>query len=447
MFRRRTILSHLLDQEYSWLRIMLLALGLRLTLLGLLADDPLVGDSLQYQLVAEKLVHQGEIDTYWPPGMPLYLSGIMKVFGESTIWLRLAMLPWFIWLCHRFYALAYRLHSRPAANLGLLLLAVFPAMIHQSVEPLSYLPAAALLLALFDLMQRYLDQRRRGQLLRMGICLGLLILFRPSAMLFLFGLPALILIRRKKFLPGLTLTVVTLLVVGSWVFVASRDAGRWIPVNEANARNLYLGNNAWTPEYKTWYYGSHWTGDPALPLGFRQQLDTLDHLPAKERGRAFSRMAIQEMKQNPARFFWRTGSRIRTLLAFDSFAGTRLIKAGNESPYLGYAVLAMDGLIYTTILLCSLAFLFSAARREMPGRDIALVSGFLFIYALPYLFSFSHPTYHLPMVPLMLLFGSIWGQVFLHGGLKIPALRRTWLTWLILLLALGIQIEWVIRMV
>ncbi|MEY3442194.1 MAG: hypothetical protein RLZZ519_475 [Bacteroidota bacterium] len=425
---------------------MLLAVGLRLALLGFLAEDPLVGDSLQYQLVAQNLIHHGQIDTYWPPGMPLFLAGIMKVFGESTIWLRLAMLPWFLWLCQRFYGLAYRMHSRPAANLGLLLLALFPAMIHQSVEPLSYLPAAALLLAIFDLVQRYLDKRRRGQLLRMGICLGLLILFRPSAALFLLALPALILIRRKKFLPGFTLTFATLLIVGGWIFVASRDSGRFIPVNEANSRNLYLGNNAWTPEYKTWYFGSHWTGDPSLPLGFRQELDSLDRLPADVRSRAFGRMAMRDMTRNPAGFLWRTGSRIRTLLAFDSFAGTRLLKDSSISPIVGYAVLAMDGLVYVTILLMSVAFLFSVARRELPGRDIALTSGFLLTYALPYLISFSHPTYHLPMVPLMLLYASIWGSVCLRGEYNWSAWRRRWHAWLVLLLLIGIQVEWAIRM-
>lgn len=425
---------------------MLFALGLRLGLLAFIAEDPLVGDSLQYQIVAERLVTHGELDTYWPPGMPLYEAAVMSIFGKSTIWLRLAMLPWFIWLCARFYALAYRLHSRIAANLGLLFLAIFPAMIHQSVEPLSYLPAAALLLAIFDLMQRYLERRRRGQLLRIGVCLGLLILFRPSAILFLFALPALILVRRKKLMPGMVLTIACLAVVGGWVFVASRDAGRWIPVNDANSRNLYLGNNAWTPNYKTWYYGSHWTGDPALPAGFRQELDSLDRLPATERGKAFGRMATREMLRDPATFGWRTGARIRTLLAFDSFAGTRLLKASPKTKWTGYVVLALDALIYTSILLMSIAFLLSAARREIAGRDIALTTGFMLIYALPYIFSFSHPTYHLPLVPLMLLFACVWGQVYLHTDFQFPRLRKRWLAWLILLLMIGIQVEWAIRM-
>lgn len=425
---------------------MVAALVLRLVLLGFLADDPLVGDSLQYQQVAQNLVDDGALDTYWPPGLPLYEAAVMFLFGKSPIWLRLAMLPWFFWLCHRFYQLAYRMHSRIAANLGLVVLAFFPTLIHQSVEPLSYLPAAALLLAIFDLMQRYLDRRRRGLLMRTGILLGLLILFRPSAALFLVALPPLILLRRRKFLPGFAILFFAGLVVGGWVFWSSQVSGHWVPVNDANSRNFYLGNNAWTPEYKTWYFGSHWTGDPSLPLGFRQELDSLDRLPIDERGRAFGRMAWREIARDPAAFSWRTGSRVRTLLAFDSFAGTRLIKANPDKPIAGYLVMAADGLIYSTVFLLSVAFLFSSARRELSGRDIALATGFLLVYALPYFFSFSHPTYHLPMVPLMLLLASVWGQCYLHHDFKVPGWRRGWLAWLVLALLVGVQVEWVIRM-
>jgi 4-amino-4-deoxy-L-arabinose transferase-like glycosyltransferase len=446
VLRIRAFIHRLLDQEYSWLRILLLALGIRLVVLALLAGEPLKEDSLYYQEVAQGIVEGKELDTYWPPGLPLYEAIVVWIFGTSDNWLRLAMLPWFFWLCRMFYQLAYRLHSRIAANLGLLFLAVYPAMVHQSVEPLSYLPAAALLLSIFGLLQRYLEARKRGLLWRLGLLIGLLILFRPSAALFLVALPPLIFLRRRKLMPSVWIILFASMVVGAWVVYAKSETSRWVPVNDANSRNLYLGNNAWTPYYKTWYYGSHWTGDPALPPGFRQQLDSLDHLPATAKGRAFFQMTLQEIGRNPQDFARRTLSRMRTLMAFDSFAGTRLLKSGGSAKSLGFVVLALDGLIYTSALLAWAAFLLSHARRELSGRDTVLVNGFLVVYAIPYWISFSHPTYHLPMVPLMLLLACVWGQKVMEKGFQWPKSRNWGLACLVWAILVAIQVEWAIRM-
>jgi 4-amino-4-deoxy-L-arabinose transferase-like glycosyltransferase len=332
--------------------------------------------------------------------------------------------------------------------LGLLALAIYPAMVHQSVEPLSYLPAAALLLALLSRIQCYLDVRKRGLLWKAGLLLGLLILFRPSAALFLVALPPLLLLRRKKFMPGIVLVLFAGLVVGAWIGFASQQTDRWVPINDANSRNFYLGNNHWTSDYYTWYYGSHWTGDPALPAEFRHQLDSLEKLPEAVRGRAFMRAGWQEIKAEPARFGWRTLARMRTLLAFDTFAGTRAMKAdGPEKYYWGKGVLALDGLVYLSVLLLSVAFLFSTARRELAGRDIALVTGFLTVYSIPYWLSFSHPTYHLPMVPLMLLLAVVWAQIALRQESKMPKFRNKWLGWLVLIVLIAIQVEWVVMMI
>jgi 4-amino-4-deoxy-L-arabinose transferase-like glycosyltransferase len=446
VLQKRAFIYRLLDHEYSWQRILLVALGIRVVALALVADEPLKEDSLYYQQVAQGIVDAQPLDTYWPPGLPLYEAVVIWIFGKSPIWLRLAMLPWFFGLCRNFYDLAYRMHSRMAANLGLLLLALFPAMVHQSVEPLSYLPAATLLLAIFGLMQRYFEQRKRGLLCRVGLLLGLLILFRPSAALFLVALPPLIFLRRRKLMPGVWIVLFAALVVGTWMVYAKTETGRWVTVNDANSRNLYLGNNPWTPYYKTWYYGSHWTGDPTLPFGFRAQLDSLDRLPVATKGKAFLQTAMQEVGRNPQDFAWRTLSRVRTLMAFDSFAGTRWLKSDGPFNKLGYGVLTLDGLIYTSILLMWAAFLLSRARRELSGRDVALVMGFLVVYAIPYWISFSHPTYHLPMIPLMLLLASVWGQQMITQRFQWPQWRRWGIACLVWGILSAIQVEWAIRM-
>ena len=201
-FKARHILRRLFDHEYSWQRIMLIAVLLRVVLLFLYGDSALEGDALHYHQAALKLLGGGGPDTYWPPGLPLYECIWIWIFGKSVLVARISALPWFLMLCRSFYGMAYQLHSRMAANLGLAILAFYPAFVHQSIEPLSYLPAAALLMALFGQLQNYLQDKKGRRITRGGILLGLLILFRPSALLFLLTLPAMIMFRRKKFMPS-----------------------------------------------------------------------------------------------------------------------------------------------------------------------------------------------------------------------------------------------------
>jgi 4-amino-4-deoxy-L-arabinose transferase-like glycosyltransferase len=442
------MLRNWFDHPYGWQRIMLLALLLRVICLILLADDHFAGDSEWYHLAATKLLDTGEMDTYWPPGLPLYEAGIGWVFGTSEMTMRISMLPWFFWLCRVFYHLAFRLHSRIAANVGLLFLAFFPAFVFQSVEPLTYLPAAALLLALVAQLHGYFEGRRRGQLLKAAVFLGLLILFRPSALFFLLAIPPLLVLRRRKLMPALLFVFFAGGIVGGWVFFTSKQAGRFVPLNDANARNFYLGNNTWTPTYRTWHFGSHWEGDADVPEGFRRELGALDALPIADQDSAFRAAAWRDIATRPGAFAVRTLSRVRTFLAFDMFAGAHLIHARSVPMTLGYGVLALDAFFYGAVGILSILFWFSGTRRELSGGFLALWSGSLLVYALPYLFAFSHPTYHTPILPLMLLPVGVWLQRWLERDGKLPHWRKgsAWLAFLCLLIFIAIQVEFVLRM-
>lgn len=436
-----------LDHEEAWRRIVFCALFLRIAMLVVIADEPLVSDSRFYHQATIDWVVNGQIDTFWPPGLSIYQAPIVWLFGEGEIWVRLAMLPWFLWLCRSFYNIAFRLHSRVAANLGLVLMAIYPALIHQSVEPISYLPAAALLLALFGQMQAYLDDKRRGSLLRAGLLLGVLILFRPSTALFLVALPPLILLRRRKFIPGIALVFFAGLIVGPWIAYSSHHAGRLVPINDANSRNFYLGNNAWTPDYKTWYYGSHWTADPDLPAGFRAEIAALEALPVREQGPAYTRAALAQMREYPDIFAVRTAARVRTLLAFDALAGARLRWSTHAFAWAGYLVLGLEAVLYTFLGLSCILFWFSTARKQLGGGIVAMIIGFLVVYALPYWISFSHPTYHLPMLPLLLLFAAIaWRQWLEYDKMPVWRPKLALFAWVSILLFLAIQVEWIIQM-
>ena len=95
---------------------------------------------------------------------------------------------------------------------------------------------------------------------------------------------------------------------------------------------------------------------------------------------------------------------------------------------------------------CSFSFL--APSYDLQKKTTRLLIAFMLIYALPFLISFSHPTYHMPMVPLLLLPASVFVSGYLQGKVKIDgaALRKKWKFLVLLLIFLAIQIEWIVQM-
>lgn len=444
-----------LDHRTAWMTIVGAALVLRLLLLWQLHDQPFQGDSLYYYQVATDIAEGNSYSSYWPPGLPLFEAAVIKVFGAGTTAIRLSMIVWFLLFCRLLYNLLNRMHSRIAANIGLIAVAVYPAFIYQSVEPLTQLPTATLLLAMFFGLYKsqYVHKFSVQTIPRtpnlslywpwyIGLALGLVVLFRPSTGLFFLLVPTLIFFYSKKIIAPTIVTAIGIAIVSLWIWRVTENTGRFVPVNEANSRNFYLGNNAWTPHYRTWLYGSRWTYSPYNPEGFRIQIKEIEELPPEDRSSAFINAGLTEIKKRPGTFLWRSFNRLRVYFAFDTFAGSQVFARGGNSA-IGYLVLALDGILYIGIGLSWLAFLFGQGKRELEGSYMRLTLAFVVAYTLPYLISFSHPAYHLPIVPFMLLPGA----VFLSTALKNRTFqwRGGWKWKVSALIFLLVQVEWIWR--
>lgn len=421
------------------------AFFLRLAFVLFNANTPLVADALYYDGVGNAIVQGYSYEPYWPPGLTHYLAGWKALLGFDPIISRLAMLPWFVVLAIGMRMILRRLSGDLPANLGMLLLACFPAFVHHSSEPLSQLPAAALLTLAFDQYLRYRENRTHTSALLAGLFMGLLILFRPSALLLAFVWP--VLVAKRK--PRLALALIpVMLVVGLASTYVSVRQGRFILLNDANSRNFYLGNTPWTPWYKTWYFGSHWTFSPLNPQGLRTELETIQELPLEHRNRAYLSAGWDHIGSEPGMFLARSASKFRTFLAADSFTGARLVNRGK--PIVGYFILALDGLLYLLVMALALRWWYMTPRPPRPflRRDALLV---VLLYALPYFVSFSHPTYHLPLMPLFICAAALTGAAWLSRGEGAGILmgdpvrgNRRWK--LALLVLFLIQLEWGIQM-
>lgn len=410
-------------------------------------EDPLVGDSLFYRQFAQQLLRGDLSETYWPPGLPMYEAAWMWLFGDSEAVLRLSMLPWFVVLVRGTYNFFHRIHGRPAANLAVLGLVIFPDMVHHSIEPLSHLPTAACLMFAFNQTLAH-ARHERTKLIGLGLVLGYLSLLRPASAIFILLIPAWMFMQRRRTLPPTLVGTVASLVVAGWIYLLFVQHGRFIPVNESNARNFYLGNNAWTPAYKTWYLGSHWEGEPEVPEGFRQQLHAIQTLPRQEQSGAFSDAAWQHIKANPGSFGVRSLSRIRTFFAFDTFTGARLVRHHGYATW-GYGVLAFNAVFITVVFWLAACMLMRVWRRDLGGSLVLLMGGATLAYALPYWFAFSHPTYHLALLPLLFGLAAIpLARIIVPLGdpLGLPSGRSRLKIILIGVLILAIQVEWVYHM-
>ena len=412
--------------------IYLLAAGLlgRLIYLLLLSDLHLEGDAEQYHLVANQWAAGNQPEPYWPPGLPAYLAAWKSIFGFSQAAARWAMFPWFgllLWGCSRLFR---QLLSPEKAHFLFLILIVYPEWWMHSAEPLSQLPVAALLVLGWNAV---VDRVDTGRLLLAGVCLGLAVCVRPSTLLLALVWPALQAWRIRSFKWLLPVVPVLGIVLGTSLYLSSVHE-RPILLNDANSRNIYLGNNAWTHWYKSWDLGSHWTMSPDNPEGFREELAALEEVPLEQRSGAYLKASKQHVLNDPGAFAVRTLSRMRTFWAFDSGLGARQLQRQNR----GRALLVLGGNAFLFCLVLGLAIrgLWTVQGRLRWVQTMTFAA--LLLYAFPYFISFSHPTYHLAIFPLLLLLAGC--------GMSASSNGFSWkmgLSWGLLFL---LQVEWVWQM-
>lgn len=410
------------------------SLVIRLLVLWLVADAPLASDSGDYRDMAIQLLSGTSFVPYWPPGMSLYLSPFLAA-GAGTSVLRAAMLVWWVLFCFGFARLARDLAVPRRLWLGALaIFSVTPALVHFSIEPMTQMPAAVLLLWALSATLRCAKGGGWGEALLLGCALGYLALVRPSALPLVVVLPALVLWQRRKLaMPAVALVIAGVMLV-AWMARVHEMSGRWV-LNNSNGSNAYYGNNPWTPLYRTWYFGSH------AKLGGEeiQQFPEYERivretklLPMIERSKAFEKLAKDYVVHHPGAFVLRTANRVRCFWGFDVFTAANL-RGSAEGRRWFSLVFALDAACYLIIAGCAFFWIAAASGSLWRRWEVWLLAGAIVLYALPYWVTMSHPTYHFPVLaPLALL-----GLMAKKQGIVSHA--RGWAAVAILAV---IQVEW-----
>lgn len=430
-------------KRVSW-QLLALVIGcsllIRVFALREVATTPLTSDSADYARMASYLLHGRQFVPYWPPGLSLYLTPFVAMGWGNTA-LRASMLVWWLVFCYALVRLARDLEL--SDEIVVILLGVFsiaPALIHFSIEPMTQMPSATLLLLAVGAAVRCWKRPDGREALLLGAALGGLSLVRASAIPLLIAFPALLFLRWKRLQDPLIAFALGGAMILIWVAKMHQLSGQWM-INNSNGANLYYGNNPWTPIYRSWYFGSHAklnTDEIKKFPEYETVMRNITHLPETQQEVAFEKRAVTYVLHRPDLFLLRTVNRVRCFWGFDIFTAANLRTGSAKARRWFPVVLGIDSLCYLAI--AGFAFFWIAAA---PGSlwarwETWLLGASVILYGLPYWVTMSHPTYHFPvMAPLALLGVLAWKLVRSSG---LGNIKRGWIALTVLIL---IQVEWV----
>jgi hypothetical protein len=400
----------LVDSKSAFWWIIGLGLLVRLACFAFLFPHPLKGDASAYEWMAEQLALGNSFTPFYPPGISFYLSTWYSLFGISEPIGRASMLLIYLLLEGLVYLITLRLSDRRAANLAAAMIAVYPTFVIQSIEPLTQLPTGLCLVLLTFLLVRSDSPGRAfrtSSLFLYGLILGCLVLIRPSNLLFLVALPVYIAVVSRNLLRAATPLFIAAIILTAWLYKAEMMTGRFVMINDANLSNFFYGNNPYTPLYKTWWFGNHGVGEPEVPKEYSALEQSITSLPPAERDAKLRQVALDHIFSRPDLFIVRTLSRIRSYFAFDTLTGSLLRKNYLVSTPASLLVIGMDAVVYSLIVL--LGFLFAIGYRDtaLISENFMLSMAIALVYSVPYWLSFSHPTYHAAIIPLLSVFAGI----------------------------------------
>ncbi len=410
--------------------IISLGLFLRVIATAVLVAYPATSDSISYKETAIRLLSGEHFEPFWPPGLPYYLMVVYSIFDMSAWVDRGAMIVFYLLLALPLYWLTRDLFGYAAANLAVLIVSVYPNYIFQSVTVLTQLPVAACLMIAVYAIYRLSDRGNAAKLVVIGLALATATLFRPGSILLLGFVPLYIVYPRRPVLMAVVPVLVASWVIGGHIAYVYSINQNFMLINYANSYNLWLGNNEFTPLYRTWLFGTDRSARPHAMDVRNWEIET--HLPHVQ-DKLYRQDAIDHILERPDLFVVRSFNRARAYWGFDTIAGTRLIVEDIVPTIVGVVVIAVDALFYLFVMIPALVLIINHPREGLP---LLLIGGVAVVYAVPYVVSFAHPTYRVPVLPLMMVLSA--GYWFLEDR----PIVYPHITWVALGVFVLIQFEW-----
>ena len=422
-----------------------------------LADMPLVSDSLSYSLTGVALHEHfpGARAFFWPPGMPALLAGVYALLG-SELWVsRLVACTLGTLQVALSTALARELLADPRGVRATgWLAALYPPAVLMSGQTYSQHLAGVALTALALFAMRLWRTGRTFDGACAGIAWGIGCATRPSMLSVgpaLLSLAAVAWWRgrarlaaapgwERRVAGGALLGVALAGAILAPVALHNRRHGAGATLSTNNEANFFYGNNPYTPHYKTSHLGQREASqlDPAV----RDYLQRFRNAPDPRA--AMRNEALRYIGEHPGITAWRSANRIRAFWGFDYLMARNIqLDRGLGTGWL-LALTALEAGGYALVIALALVTLLCGAgelRRPAAWTALACVVA----YQVPYALAFSAGTYHFPVM----------GLLFPFAGLAVagdPRREPPWLRarssralWLALAIFVAIQIEYAIQ--
>jgi 4-amino-4-deoxy-L-arabinose transferase-like glycosyltransferase len=411
----------------EWAAVVGVSLALR-ALVGLvwLGSMPLVHDAASYFEAAVGLLTDfpGRAAYYWPPGNAFALASVFSLTGPSVLAARLVMIALGVGGVVLTALLARRLVAdvavasqspgttpRTEAIAGWIGALYMPAVLLSGQTYAQHL-AAFCLLAFAWLGLRAVDRASLVFAALAGVAFAVGCLTRPSmvsvapVLLVLWALRMRRVIREHAPLARLAASAGVFLVAAAAIVLPvqahNRTAGGGFTISTNNERNLFLGNNPYTPDYKTSHLGQRELTDLAPETrdylrGFYERPDARV---------AMQHEAIDYIVHHPGVTAYRTFNRATSFWGFD-YLGSRIIQEQRGWGKKALLVmLAFEAGAYMLVMALALAGIF-AFRAEVDTRARAWLVALAIAYEVPYMLAFSGGTYHFPVVGLLVPFAAL----------------------------------------
>jgi 4-amino-4-deoxy-L-arabinose transferase-like glycosyltransferase len=413
----KRLLQRCFDPRYeasALAALTLIALIVRVgfTLASGISDPPVAwGDDDAYHRIAESIAFSGVYDDAWfPPGYPLVMAGLYKIFGPHVEVVRVFQAVIGALTCVVVYSLGKRAFGRPVGWLAAFGLALLPGHAYMSWRLMAETSYMFLLTASALLALEFVDAPniRRGALL--GLTLGLANAFKSNVILFPFALivaTALVFLRRHPIpiRPWVTLVgafAIASLITPAGNLIASGGKSALLPANAGHT--LFFANNPEANGYFADLTRTPYGKEVVATHGYAEEMATAD---ARERDRIYLRLGVAWIQENPLPFLKLCGQKLANafgpLPKAEVFEGNRAARLVHVVTFASVIPLALVGLLMTR----------RSATKLLP-LHLVLAS-----YTVMVLVFYGTPRFTLIVMPILLLFACV--PLVLAGEI---ALRR-----------------------
>lgn len=411
---------------------------------------PHIADEKDYAALGKNLVETGEYfitagkpTTLRPPLYPALVAAVYAATGVENFQ-AVRLLQAFLGLATAvlLYFLGREVYCRRVGLWLAGLYCFYPSLVGFNFLLLTETLFTLLLCAFAYAVVLYLHHNRLGYLAAGGVLLGLaaltrsvLWLFPPVLILFLlaFGPGSFV----RRILAAVVVVVPFALTIAPWAVRCSRLESTFIAIDSMGGRNFMMGNYRYTPLYRSWdainlegeQSWLHEVHETSLPSERRTQ-GQLDKLALK-RGLVF-------VQANPGL------TALRDVVKFFDFWGLeRELVSGAAARFFGPVPTALLPVLavlicgaYAVVLFAALygVLLVPPDERRVHWFVLLLIAFVCGIHTLV----FAHSRYHLPVVPLVLLYAA---AVFARGR-NVGALWRRPVFWLAGVLCLLFVAGW-----